>query len=88
MQKMSSLLPDGSWLPDRIGALTSQELHTDADNGPFSFTLSLTRWDGRRFTGGETVLLAPRVLDYWAASLSSEVRLTCVIYQRVESAWG
>ena len=58
--------------------LASQELHTDADNGPFSFTLSLTRWDGRRFTGGETVLLAPRVLDYWAAPLSAEVRLICM----------
>ena len=61
-------------LASSVAALTSQELHTDADNGPFSFTLSLTRWDERRFTGGETVLLAPRVLDYWAAPLSGEVR--------------
>ena len=50
-----------------------QELHTDADNGPFSFTLSLTRWEERRFTGGETVLLSPWVLDYWAGPATAEV---------------
>ena len=53
--------------------LSPQELHTDAENGPFSFTLSLTNWDERHFTGGETVLLSPLVLDYWAAPLSAEV---------------
>lgn len=33
--------------------------------GPFAFVLSLTRWEERRFSGGETVLLQPWVLDYW-----------------------
>ena len=41
-----------------------QELHTDAPHGPFAFVLSLTL-DERRFSGGETVLLQPHVLDYW-----------------------
>lgn len=42
-----------------------QGLHADAPHGPFAFVLSLTRWDERRFSGGETLLLQPHVLDYW-----------------------
>ncbi len=51
-----------------------QELHSDGEHGPFAFTLSLTRWRDRRFEGGETVLLAPWVLNYWAHPESNEVR--------------
>ena len=32
--------------------------------------LSLTRWTGRTFTGGETVLLRDDVLDYWSGFVS------------------
>lgn len=42
-----------------------QELHADVPQGPWAFVLSLTRWDERRFSGGETLLLRARVLDYW-----------------------
>ena len=42
-----------------------QNLHADAPHGPFAFVLSLTKWEGRRFSGGETLLLQPQVLDYW-----------------------
>lgn len=42
-----------------------QGWHTDAPHGPFAFVLSLTRWEERRFSGGETMLLQPWVLDYW-----------------------
>ena len=42
-----------------------QGLHADAPHGPFAFVLSLTPWEGRRFSGGETLLLQPHVLDYW-----------------------
>ena len=41
-----------------------QELHADVPHGPFAFVLSLTP-PQRRFTGGETMLLRPHVLDYW-----------------------
>lgn len=27
--------------------------------------LSLTDWEARRFTGGETTIMQPHVLDYW-----------------------
>lgn len=42
-----------------------QGLHTDVRHGPWAFSFSLTRWEGRRFEGGETLLLRPEVLDFW-----------------------
>lgn len=43
-----------------------QELHADTPHGPWAFVLSLTKWDSRRFTGGETVMLNDTILDYWS----------------------
>ena len=43
----------------------SQGLHADVPQGPLAYVLSLSRWEDRRYTGGETLLLQPRVLDYW-----------------------
>jgi hypothetical protein len=45
----------------------SQDLHCDSYHGPFAFVLSLTPWEGRRFTGGETMILQPQVLNFWEA---------------------
>lgn len=42
-----------------------QELHGDLPHGPWAFVFSLTRWQGRRFTGGETLLVRDEVLDFW-----------------------
>ncbi|KAG5182628.1 hypothetical protein JKP88DRAFT_348815 [Tribonema minus] len=42
-----------------------QRFHTDAWHGPWAFVLSLTDWDGKDFTGGETQILKPHVLNYW-----------------------
>ncbi len=42
-----------------------QELHGDLPHGPFAWVLSLTRWDQRTFSGGETLLLRDETLDYW-----------------------
>jgi hypothetical protein len=42
-----------------------QELHGDLPHGPWAFVVSLTRWRGRRFRGGETLLLRDEVLDFW-----------------------
>jgi hypothetical protein len=44
-----------------------QELHADVPHGPWAFVLSLTNWDDRKWTGGETALLKPRTLEYWRA---------------------
>jgi len=42
-----------------------QELHGDLPHGPWAFVYSLTRWRGRAFRGGETLILRDRVLDHW-----------------------
>ena len=42
-----------------------QELHGDLPHGPWAFVFSLTRWRGRTFRGGETLLLRDDVLDFW-----------------------
>jgi hypothetical protein len=42
-----------------------QELHGDLPHGPWAFVFSLTRWRGRSFRGGETLLVRDDVLDYW-----------------------
>ncbi|MEZ4361748.1 MAG: 2OG-Fe(II) oxygenase [Kofleriaceae bacterium] len=42
-----------------------QELHGDLPHGPWAFVYSLTRWERRAFTGGETLLLRDDVLDFW-----------------------
>jgi Rps23 Pro-64 3,4-dihydroxylase Tpa1-like proline 4-hydroxylase len=42
-----------------------QELHCDSYHGPYAFVLSLTHWDTRKFTGGETMILKPQVLNFW-----------------------
>jgi hypothetical protein len=40
-----------------------QGLHNDTGNGRFAYVFSLTRWDERRFTGGETMIFPPDF--YW-----------------------
>lgn len=42
-----------------------QRLHTDSWHGPFAYVLSLTDWDNRAFSGGETFILNKQLLDYW-----------------------
>ena len=43
-----------------------QEYHTDAPHGPWAFVFSLTDYENRQFSGGETMILNPDVvLDYW-----------------------
>jgi hypothetical protein len=42
-----------------------QELHADIPHGPWAFVFSLTPWEGRPFSGGETMILKPEILNYW-----------------------
>lgn len=43
-----------------------QQLHGDLPHGHWAFVYSLTRWQSRRFEGGETLLLKDEVLDWWS----------------------
>lgn len=84
-----------SWGRDRLGCTSisdpwlsfyvagcRQELHTDVPQGPWAYVFSLTRWDERRFTGGETVLLSPDP-SRWAAPETGEARELDAFMDRV-----
>ena len=49
------------------GDVRLQELHADSPHGPWAFVLSLTDWEHRGFTGGETVIFKPHMLDFWSS---------------------
>mmetsp|Transcript_33912 Transcript_33912/g.85372 ORF Transcript_33912/g.85372 Transcript_33912/m.85372 type:complete len:390 (-) Transcript_33912:69-1238(-) len=61
-----------------------QELHADVPHGPWAFVLSLTRWEARRFTGGETFVMRPEVLDYWRGFDADAVVERGSLVQQVE----
>ena len=42
-----------------------QGFHNDSENGRLAYVFSLTDWDTRRFTGGETILLKDQ--PYWGS---------------------
>jgi hypothetical protein len=70
-----------SWLSYYVDGCR-QELHADVPHGPWAYIFSLTDWDHRGFSGGETLLLEPWCLEYWrhhgpaeSPELSSLVRL-------------
>ena len=44
-----------------------QELHADSPHGPWAFVFSLTDWEHRAFTGGETAIFKPHMLDFWSS---------------------
>lgn len=61
-----------------------QGLHADNLHGPWAFVLSLTDWEHKPFTGGETMVLQPQVLDYWRTFDSSKGTETPDLMQLVE----
>jgi len=65
-----------------------QEFHTDSPHGPWAFVLSLTNWDSRTFTGGETMLLNPNVLDFWRGFDSSQGLETKQLTTLIEPNFG
>jgi len=42
-----------------------QNWHADVPHGPWAFVYSLTPWQSRKFTGGETLMLKPSTLTFW-----------------------
>ncbi|WP_432728644.1 hypothetical protein [Variovorax sp. W6] len=48
-------------------------LHSDFQNGTLGFVYSLTRWDSRRFAGGETLLMRDGVPSYKKHHVQGEV---------------
>ena len=52
------------WLSNYVEGC-KQELHGDLPHGPWAFVFSLTPWQKRIFSGGETMLVRDEVLDFW-----------------------
>jgi Rps23 Pro-64 3,4-dihydroxylase Tpa1-like proline 4-hydroxylase len=48
-----------------------QEMHADVPHGPWAYVFSLTNWEERAFTGGETFLLGAETLDLWRSGSGS-----------------
>jgi hypothetical protein len=65
-----------------------QELHADLPHGPWAFVLSLTPWQRRQFTGGETVLLREEVLDYWMGLAYRDTVERDQVEQAIEPRFG
>jgi hypothetical protein len=59
-----------------------QALHNDAENGAFGYVYSLTRWKGRRFDGGETIIM--RTDDYWGSGRSRSAGAGTSFYRLIE----
>lgn len=55
----TGLRPRVPWLSLYVDGC-EQNLHNDAANGRLAYVFSLTRWQERRFSGGETLLLRPQ----------------------------
>eukprot|EP00741_Cyanophora_paradoxa_P000416 tig00000404_g407.t1 len=53
------------WLSLYIGGCR-QDFHMDnANHGPWAFVYSITNWDERKFSGGETMILQKDMLSFW-----------------------
>jgi hypothetical protein len=53
------------WLSNYVEGC-KQDLHGDLPHGPWAFVYSLTPWQTRAFSGGETMMLRDEVLDFWS----------------------
>lgn len=85
----------GGWAEENLGcsALTppwlsyyvdgcEQKLHSDVPHGPWAYVFSLSPTKPR-FTGGETLILKPEVLDYWRNFSDSQDREINSFVERV-----
>jgi hypothetical protein len=60
-----------------------QEIHSDVPHGPWSFVYSLTPWKNRKFTGGETFVTKPKLLNYFQTLDSSRSDETSQLIQKI-----
>lgn len=68
-----------------------QELHSDVPHGPWAFVFSLTpalKWSQRKFSGGETLILKPQVLNYWQNFSQAQDRELDSFVDKIESPFN
>jgi hypothetical protein len=71
------------WLSAYIDG-SFQNLHSDVPHGPYSFVYSLTPWQARKFTGGETLIAKPRLLRYFSELTADTSHEESDLFLRVE----
>lgn len=65
-----------------------QELHSDVPHGPWAYVFSLTPWKGRQWSGGETLIVKPQVLDYWSNFVDEKDREVNSFVDKVPSLFN
>jgi hypothetical protein len=65
-----------------------QGIHRDTPNGVFAFTFGLSRPGRPRFTGGETLLARPELLDYWRRGGAREDTADEPLFEEVPSLFN
>lgn len=63
-----------------------QALHNDSRNGSIGYVFSLTRWDERKFSGGETMLFHEQ--DYWSTGRFTSTGATSSFYDLVPARFN
>lgn len=63
-----------------------QILHNDSRNGSFGYVFSLTRWDQRKFEGGETLIFHEQ--DYWASGRFRDAAAGVAFYEKIPSRFN
>lgn len=65
-----------------------QNLHGDLPHGPFAFVFSLTNWSRRSFSGGETLILKDRILNFWQDPRFPNGLESDDVFERIEPRFG
>lgn len=63
-----------------------QALHNDSRNGSIGYVFSLTKWDERKFFGGETMLFHEQ--DYWGTGRFTSTGATSSFYDLVPARFN
>jgi hypothetical protein len=63
-----------------------QALHNDSRNGSMGYVFSVTKWDERTFSGGETLLFHEQ--DYWANGRFTAIGATSSFYDLVPARFN
>jgi hypothetical protein len=63
-----------------------QGLHNDSLNGQMGYVYSLTKWEGRNFQGGETILFRPE--NYWETDRIRQSGAGATFYEKVPSRFN
>lgn len=63
-----------------------QGLHNDARNGRFGYVYSLTRWDERKFLGGETLIFNEQ--DYFGSTAITQANAGLGLYELVPARFN